>query len=122
MPEVGTRAVLYLPTREEKDGQVILAAVSSQSRQERIPQEREFFTKDQKRIGLYPNQLFLEGSGANEVLSLEDSTGILIWSEKGISFQAEKEIRICGKKIIGTALEEVVCRTSPFECCYLPGS
>ena len=112
MPEVGTREVLYLPTREEKDGQVILAAVSSQSRQERTPQEREFFTKDQKRIGLYPNQLFLEGSGANEVLSLEDSTGISIWSEKGISFQAEKEIRICGKKIIGTALEEVVCRTS----------
>ena len=54
----------------------------------------------------------MEGSGANEVLSLEDSTGISIWSEKGISFQAEKEIRICGKKIIGTALEEVVCRTS----------
>ena len=35
MPEVGTRAVLYLSTREEKDGQVILAAVSLQSRQER---------------------------------------------------------------------------------------
>ena len=37
MPEVGTREVLYLPTREEKDGQVILAAVSLQSRQERTP-------------------------------------------------------------------------------------
>ena len=112
MPEVGTKAVLYLPTKEEKDGQVILAVVENLKKEQyKNPQNREFFTKDQKKAGLYPERLFLEGKNREEILSLEDAAGIRLWSEKNLSLKAAGKIQISGKVIRETAPMELIYRT-----------
>lgn len=120
MPEVGTKAVLYLPTKEEKDGQVRLAVVENIKREHyKNPQNREFFTKDQKKAGLYPERLFLEGKNGEEILSLEDAEGIRLWSEKNLWMKAAGTIQISGKMIQEAAPIELVYRTeeSNLEIC-----
>lgn len=113
MPEIGTKAVLYLPTREEKDGQVILSAIRNEKKEYyENSQNREFFTKDKKRLGLYPERLFLEGKNGEERLSLEDQEGVRLCSEKDIFLRADGEIQISGKVIKEVAPVEIVCRTA----------
>lgn len=129
MPEVGTKAVLYLPTREEKDGRTILAAVhNADNARFTDVQKREFATLYRKKIGLYSDRLFAEGADGTVSVSMEDSSGIQIKSQTGISLLADGEIFLTGKKIDAFTPVELVCRTpqSNLELCrdinlYAPG-
>lgn len=129
MPEAGTKATLYFPTREEKDGVAILAVVRNEKNgRYDDTQKREFVTTYQKKIGLYEDKLFVEGKNCMVSIFMEDATGIRINSNAGISVMAENEIRLKGKSLLVTAPLEVVCRTpvSNIELCrdinmYAPG-
>lgn len=129
MPEVGTKAVLYLPTQEEKDGRVILAAVhNADNGRYTDVQKREFATLYHKKIGLYPDRLFAEGTDGMVSVCMEDASGVSIKSQKGISLQADGEIFLSGKSINAFTPVELVCRTvkSNIELCrdinlYAPG-
>lgn len=129
MPEVGTKAVLYLPTQEEKDGRVILAAVhNADNGRYTDVQKREFATLYRKKIGLYPDRLFAEGTDGTVSICMEDASGVSIKSQTGISLLADGEIFLTGKKIDAFTPVELVCRTakSNLELCrdinlYAPG-
>lgn len=129
MPETGTKAALYLPTREEKDGRVILATVhNADNARYTDVQKREFVTLYYKKIGLYPDRLFAEGKDGTVSVSMEDDSGIEIKSQTGISLLADGEIFLTGKKIDAFTPVELVCRTSQsnLELCrdinlYAPG-
>lgn len=129
MPEVGTKATLYFPTGKEKDGVVLLAAVKNEKNDRYVDtQKREFATSYQKKIGLYPDKLLVEGMNSLIHISLDDDNGIQLGSNKEITLLAENEIRLQGDEIVITAPLEVVCRTqvSNIELCrdinmYAPG-
>lgn len=120
MPETGTKAVLYLPSSEEKEGAVILSTVKNfQSSIYSDTQKREFLTMHHKRLGLYPTRFFMEGKDGAVSFSMEDQKGIQMNSETNISFAAEGEVFWEGRSIKITAPMEVVCKTkeSNIELC-----
>lgn len=112
MPEVGTKAVLYFPTQEEKDGLVILAAVRNlNNARYDNPQNREFVTAYHKRTGLYPDRLVMEGAGGAVSLNMEDASGISLCSGRGISVQAAGKVAVKGKNVSVTVPMEIECET-----------
>lgn len=129
MPEAGTKAVLYLPAQEEKDGKVILATVHNGSNERYTDvQKREFATIHHKKIGLYPDKLFAEGTDGNVSVCMEDKSGINIKSNTGISLLAKEEVLLTGRNIKAFTPTELACKTgeSNIELCrdinlYAPG-
>ncbi len=129
MPEAGTKAVLYLPTREEKDGRVILATVHNTNNGRYTDvQKREIVTLHHKKVGLYSDRLFAEGTDGNVSVSMEDESGVSVKSRTGISLVADGEVLLTGKNIQAFTPVELVCRTaeSNIELCrdinlYAPG-
>ncbi len=129
MPELETKATLYFPTQKEEEGRVILATVHNpQNGTYADTQKREFVTNHYKKIGLYPDRLFLEGMNGDVSFSMEDQQGIQMKSNANISFIADGEVYWGGRSVKATAPLEVVCRTSEsnIELCrdinlYAPG-
>lgn len=129
MLEVGTKAVLYMPTREEKDGRVILATVhNADNGRYTDVQKREFVTLHHKKIGLYPDKLFAEGTDGKVSVYMEDQSGVSIKSNGEISLLADGDVVLSGKSIRAFTPVELVCRTkeSNIELCrdinlYAPG-
>lgn len=112
MPEAETKADLYFPTGDERDGQAVLAIMEGQGREKsRDSQRKEFATVHQKKTGLYPESIFLEGTNSMKKISMEDSSGILIKSDAGISWNAAGKVYIAGKSLSVSAPLEVVYRT-----------
>lgn len=112
MPETGTKAVLYFPTQEEKDGLVVLAAVKNlNNNRYNNPQNREFITAYHKKTGLYPDRLVMEGADSAVSLSMEDLSGISLRSNSSISFQAAGKVSVKGKNVSVTAPMEIECKT-----------
>lgn len=112
MPEAGTKATLYLPTREEKDGRVILAVVHNTGNGRYTDvQKREFATIHHKKIGLYPDRLFAEGADGNVSVYMNDGSGVCIKSREDISLLAGGEVLFAGKNIKAFAPAELACQT-----------
>ena len=112
MPETDTRVCLYFPIDREAGGQAVIGRFDRNKSRGRSPQNREFMTPYQKRLGLFPTKLFLEGKEEASCLALEDASCIQIKSKTGISLSALGKIRIAGKHISVTGPTELVCRTS----------
>jgi len=129
MPEAGTKAALYLPSQEEKDGRVILATVHNTGNGIYTDvQKREFTTIHNKKIGLYPDKLFAEGTDGNVSFYMEDESGVRIKSHTGISLLADGVVLLTGRNIKAFTPIELSCRTteSNIELCrdinlYAPG-
>ena len=129
MPEVETKATLYFPTKQEVDGQVVLAVVKNKKNEKCVNgQYREFVTGNHKKIGLYPKRMFLEGMDGLVKFCMADVSGIQMVSNANISLVAEGKVYIEGKTVSVTAPIEVVCRTerANIEICrdfnfYAPG-
>ncbi len=112
MPETETKAVLYFPTEEEKDGTAILAVVHNSQAMYTDTQRKEFVTGNDKKLKLYPDRITLEGKDSAALFSLEDISGIHIKSDNNISFMADGNVFMEGKSISVTAPVEVTCRTA----------
>jgi len=120
MPETGTKVTLYFATEKEEDGQVTLSAVKNQNNSIYAnTQNREFVTMYDKKLGLYPEKLFLEGKDKNVSITLDDGSGIQMRSNGDISFTADGQVYFKGEKVSVTAPLEVSCRTkeSNIELC-----
>lgn len=120
MPEIGTKATLYLPTQDEKDGKVILATIKNEKNNVyKNTQNREFITKDYKKIALYPNQLFLESTNKSINIFMKDKTGIELHSNKNTSFIAKGKVHFSAKKVSIVAPLEIISKTkkSNIEIC-----
>lgn len=112
MPEAETKADLYFPTWDERDGQAVLAIMDGRGREKsRDSQRKEFATAHQKKTGLYPESIFLEGTDSMKKISMEDSSGILVKSDAGISWNAAGRVYIAGNSLSVSAPLEVVYRT-----------
>ena len=91
-------------------------------------QNREFVTASRKKLGFYPQKLFLESVGECLKLSMEDLMGIQMDSNKNISLIAGRKVCMEGKNISVTAPLEILFRTpeANIEICrdfnfYAPG-
>lgn len=120
MPEIGTKAALYFPTEKEQDGQVVLSA--GENLRNSIytdPQNREFATIYDKRLGLYSQKLFLEGKDKNVSITLDDGTGIRMGSHEGISFTADGKVCFKGARVSVISPLRISCRAgkSNIELC-----
>lgn len=129
MPEAGTKATLYLSTGEEKQGRVILSTVRNEQNSRYVDvQKREFVTSHHKKIGLYPDRLFMEGTSGDVSFSMLDQSGIQLESNSNISFLADGNVYWIGKNVEVFSPSEIVCKTpqSNIELCrdiniYAPG-
>lgn len=91
-------------------------------------QKWEFATIHHKKIGLYPDKLFAEGTDGNVSIYMEDESGVNIKSHEGISLVADGEVLLSGKNIKAFTPIELACKTaeSNIELCrdinlYAPG-
>ena len=129
MPEVGTKAVLYLPTQNEEDGQVILANVDSREKGNcRNPKDKELVTNYKNKIGLYTDRIMVD-KNRSATLTMDDLSGIQMCSNTGIILNAVGQINFSAKDISITAPQDIACKTadSNIEICrdfnfYAPGS
>lgn len=113
MPEAGTKATLYFPTDEEKQGRAILSTVrNNQNSRYSDVQKREFVTSHHKKIGLYPDRLFMEGTSGTVSFSMSDQSGIQLESNSNISFLADGNVYWIGKNVEVFSPLEIVCKTS----------
>lgn len=129
MPETGTKAVLYFPSGEEKDG-IALHALRK-NRKNTVygnVQDKELCTRQGKRVGLYPDKVCLEARGGSGMIDMEDGIGIYMASMGSIRFAAALGISIKGKQYKAEAPLEVVYKAgqSNIELCrdiniYAPG-
>ncbi|MBQ9989545.1 MAG: hypothetical protein IJP31_01170 [Lachnospiraceae bacterium] len=119
MPETNTKVSLYFSTSRETSGQAVLGKFNRDRNRYRCPQNREFITLYQKKLGLYPKKLFLEGKDRAVCLTMEDASGIRVNSQKGISLSASGRIEVKGKQLSAVSPTELVCRTpvSNIELC-----
>lgn len=119
MPEIDTKIELYFPTDHEITGQAVLGKFDRSQSRYSYPQEREFTTIYQKKLGLFTEKLFLEGRDRAVSLSMEDIFGIEINSEIGIYFHAGNGIQLKGSRLFVSGSEEIICRTpvSNMELC-----
>ena len=112
MPEKETKAVLYFPTKEERDAIGVLAVVKNENKEiYKSAEERELKTNSGKTIGLYPKKLFMEGRDGKVNISLEDEKGVFLQSQGSIFMEAEGKLLIKGESIHMDALVEVVAKT-----------
>jgi len=129
MPEAGTKAVLYLPTQNEEDGQVILANVDNREKGNyRDPKERELVTNYNNKIGLYTDRIMVDAKNGKAIFTMDDLSGIQMCSNSDIMLNAAGQINIIAKDISITAPQDIVCKTtdSNIEICrdfnfYAPG-
>ncbi len=120
MPEPGTEVMLYFPSGEEREG-IALHALPKAGEDGACHnvQQREFHTLHDKRAGLYPGRLFLEGKDGAVSVGMEDGNGIRLDSGSSIVLEAAGNIFIDGKKCRSSAQAEVLFRTprSNIEIC-----
>ncbi len=119
MPETDTKVCLYFPTSQETSGQSVMGKFDRNQSRYSNPQNREFMTLYQKRLGLFPSKLFLEGKEEAVCLTMEDTSGIQMKSKTGISLSASGRIGIEGQQISMVSPTELVLRTpvSNIELC-----
>ncbi len=112
MPEKGTDVMLYFASGQEYSG---LAIHSFHENKESDIfsniQNREIHTQHDKKMAIYPNQLFAEGKEKGSGIYVEDRQGIRLKSNKGISLHAGEGIYINGEKTDIFAPFEIVLRT-----------
>lgn len=112
MPEKGTDVMLYFASGQEDSGLAIHSF--HENKDSDIfsnVQNREIHTQHDKKMAIYPNQLFAEGKEKGCGIYVEDKQGIRLKSNKGISLHAEEGIYINGEKTDIFAPFEIVLRT-----------
>lgn len=113
MPEKRTTAVLYFASGDEKDGIALhTLRTNSESGVFADIKNREIHTWHDKKIALYPDQLFLEGKNKAIGIYLNDKNGVRFKSSKGFEISAMQGIYINGKKEVLSASMDIVCRTN----------
>lgn len=112
MPEKGTDVMLYFASGQENSG---LAIHNFHANKESDIfsniQNREIHTQHDKKMAIYPNQLFAEGKEKGSGIYVEDRQGIRLKSNKGISMNAGEGVYINGQKTDIFAPFEIVLRT-----------
>ena len=113
MPEVGSRVVLTLPTKNEKTayGSRILRTNNNSPVYEQV-ENKQWKTVADKALGLFPEQLFLAGKNQGVRMSLEDQDGIHLSSNSTIRLRAREQIHLRGKNVTITAPDQVLMQTS----------
>lgn len=108
MPELNTKAVLYFPTVDEKDG-IAIHCMRENGYFTEYVSGRELKTNAGKRLGLYSSVIWLNGEG--NYIRLLDLSGIVIGSIANVKINAVDSVIINGKKIFLDAPLEVICKT-----------
>ena len=112
MPEVNSRVGLMFPTDEEQEGTAThLLRLNSGSPVFEHVENKQFFTKDQKIAGLFPEQVVISGKDGDTRITLEDKNGITLNTVHSINLRAQGEIQLIGNKVSVVAPKQVSMQT-----------
>ncbi|GAB2022997.1 hypothetical protein RyT2_20710 [Pseudolactococcus yaeyamensis] len=106
MPEVGEKARLYYPTKDEKDA-VATSTVRTEADLDGTldPAIKTLRNKFGKTITLEPNKITIVGNGVEIILN--DSDGINITSNRNVSVTAEGALNLKGRNVVMDAGDSV---------------
>jgi len=114
MPEAGSKVRLLIPDGNEQDAIAIHCVRQSGPVNENIqnPACRLFVTKEEKKMALEPGCFALSASVDHSQILLQDGTGGILSSQKGVLIQARGNLKLTGGNVVLKAPKEItsVCR------------
>jgi len=113
MPEVGSRVVLTLITKDEKDALAThLLRFDNNSPIYELIENKQMQTAEDKLIGLYPEEIMIRNKDADSLMQLLDATGINIKTNKDLIMRARGQITINGNQVNVATPNELLIQTS----------
>ncbi|SDG75167.1 hypothetical protein SAMN05216584_11124 [Selenomonas sp. WCT3] len=110
MPQVGTKAILYIPNHDEQNAEAIgcvrtNGGIDSTCQSMADYQNRSLTTEHGKKLYLNPGDM--GASGAGGALSLTDGDKLSFQSTGKVTIKAQDAIHICAKKVDMSALTQI---------------
>ncbi|MET3207290.1 UNVERIFIED_CONTAM: hypothetical protein ABIC26_000224 [Paenibacillus sp. PvR008] len=116
MPELGDHVHLYFPSSNEQDAHVIQSLRKRDHKGDEIskPERKLFHTKTQKIARFDDKEAALSTQKEKILVRLNPASGIHVYSHHDITFQADTDLVLHGKKVQLTATREIslTCKTS----------
>jgi hypothetical protein len=116
MPELGDHVHLYFPSSQEQEAHVIQSLRKREHKGDEIskPERKLFHTKTGKVARFDDKEVALSTQEEKLLVRLNPASGIHVYSHHDITFQAETDLVLHGKKVQMTATREMslTCKTS----------
>lgn len=116
MPELGDHVHLYFPSSNEQDAHVVQALRKRDHKGDEIskPERKLFHTKTQKIVRFDDKEAAFSTQEEKILVRLNPASGIHVYSHHDITFYADTDLVLHGKKVQMTATRELslTCKTS----------
>ncbi|MGW8958429.1 NlpC/P60 family protein [Paenibacillus sp. NPDC055715] len=116
MPELGDHVHLYFPSSNEQDAHVVQSLRKRDHKGDEIskPERKLFHTKTQKIARFDDKEAALSTQKEKILVRLNPASGIHVYSHHDITFHADADLILHGKKVQMTATRELslTCKTS----------
>ncbi|MEK5506834.1 NlpC/P60 family protein [Paenibacillus sp. FSL P4-0113] len=116
MPELGDHVHLYFPSNKEKEARVVQSLRKRDYKGDEIsqPSRKLFHTKTQKVARFDDKELALSTQKDKILVRLNPASGIHVYSHHDLTFHADTDLVLHGKKVQMTATREIslTCKTS----------
>nr|WP_238354012.1 contractile injection system protein, VgrG/Pvc8 family [Paenibacillus sp. 23TSA30-6] len=116
MPELGDHVHLYFPSNKEQEARVVQSLRKRDYKGDEIskPARKLFHTKTQKVARFDDKEVALSTQKEKILVRLNPASGIHVYSHHDITFQADTDLVLHGKKVQMTATREIslTCKTS----------
>ncbi|MEK4457670.1 contractile injection system protein, VgrG/Pvc8 family [Paenibacillus sp. FSL R10-2748] len=116
MPELGDHVHLYFPSNKEKEARVVQSLRKRDYKEDEIskPSRKLFHTKTQKVARFDDKEVALSTQKEKILVRLNPASGIHVYSHHDLTFHADTDLVLHGKKVQMTATREITltCKTS----------
>ncbi|ODB61978.1 contractile injection system protein, VgrG/Pvc8 family [Paenibacillus polymyxa] len=116
MPELGDHVHLYFPSNKEKEARVVQSLRKRDFKGDEIskPSRKLFHTKTQKVARFDDKEVALSTQKEKILVRLNPASGIHVYSHHDLTFHADTDLVLHGKKVQMTATREIslTCKTS----------
>ncbi|MGP0576485.1 NlpC/P60 family protein [Paenibacillus peoriae] len=116
MPELGDHVHLYFPSNKEKEARVVQSLRKRDYKGDEIskPSRKLFQTKTQKVARFDDKEVALSTQKEKILVRLNPASGIHVYSHHDLTFHADTDLVLHGKKVQMTATREIslTCKTS----------
>ena len=113
MPEVGSRVVLTLTTKDEKDALAThLLRFNTTSLVFDATDFKQMHTVEDKLIGLYPEEVIVRVRNLESIISLADALGIALKTKQSVQMRAQGDVNITASTVNIQTPHELLMQTS----------
>lgn len=113
MPEIGSKAMLYIPMKDESSAFVtdIIRMDGESNSQSQNPDEKCFETKSGKGMMMKPQSISFQASGSKISVRLSDRSGVKVRSSKGIQIHSGESFHCRSRNMNIESGERIVLST-----------